>query len=97
VCNDFFPGYAHAFTEIGKERGWPPVTRAHFNALLVGNPDEVAQKILNHSEALGGISRISFQMDVASLPHAKLMQAIELLGARVAPALRAAAKSNSRA
>jgi alkanesulfonate monooxygenase SsuD/methylene tetrahydromethanopterin reductase-like flavin-dependent oxidoreductase (luciferase family) len=56
---------------------------------MVGNPEEVAEKILEHSEALGGISRISFQMDVASLPHAKLMQAIELIGTRVAPILRA--------
>ena len=70
-------------------------SRAHFNALLgphgalmVGNPEEVAEKILEHSEALGGINRISFQMDVASLPHAKLMQAIELIGTRVAPILR---------
>jgi probable LLM family oxidoreductase len=99
---DFFPGYARAFTEIGKERGWPPVTRAHFNALLgphgallVGNPEEVSQKILNHSQALGGISRISFQMDVASLPHMKLMRAIELLGTRVAPTLRTAATTQS--
>jgi probable LLM family oxidoreductase len=96
AIDDFFPGYAKAFTEIGRERGWPPVTRARFNALLgahgalmVGNPEEVAEKILAHSDALGGISRISFQMDVASLPHAKLMQAIELIGARVAPILRA--------
>lgn len=95
AVDDFFPGYAKAFTEIGKERGWPPVTRAHFNALLgphgalmVGNPDEVAEKILEHSEALGGINRISFQMDVASLPHAQLMQSIELIGTRVAPILR---------
>jgi probable LLM family oxidoreductase len=97
AVDDFFPGYAKAFTEIGKERGWPPVTRAHFNALLgphgalmVGNSEEVAEKILEHSEALGGIHRISFQMDVASLPHPKLMQSIELIGTRVAPILRAA-------
>lgn len=102
AVEDFFPGYARSFTEIGKERGWPPVTRAHFNALLgprgallVGNPDEVAEKILEQSEALGGISRISFQMDVAALPHAKLMHAIELLGTRVAPVLRAATKNPS--
>jgi hypothetical protein len=47
----------------------------------------VAKKILEHSEALGGISRVSFQMDVAALPHAKLMHAIELLGTHVAPIL----------
>jgi probable LLM family oxidoreductase len=101
AVDDFFPGYAKAFTEIGRERGWPPVTRAHFNALLgphgalmVGNPEEVAGKILAHSEALGGISRITFQMDVASLPQAKLMQAIELIGGRVAPILRATKSSS---
>ena len=95
AIDDFFPGYAKSFTRIGKERGWPPVTRAHFDAvrgehgaLLVGNPEEVAEKILRHSEALGGISRISFQMDVAELPQAKHLRSIELVGSRVAPALR---------
>ena len=94
AADDFFPGYARAFTDIGKERGWPPVTRAHFDAqlgpkgaLLVGSPDEVAAKILRHSEALGGVSRVSFQMDTAFLPHAKQMRAIELLGAQVKPLL----------
>ncbi len=94
AANDFFPGYARAFTDIGKERGWPPVTRAHFDAqlgpkgaLLVGSPDEVAAKILRHSEALGGVSRVTFQMDTAFLPHAKQMRAIELLGAQVKPLL----------
>jgi len=96
ASDEFFPGYARSFTDIGKERGWPPVTRAHFEAarsprgaLLVGGPEEVAEKILAHSESLGGIARISFQMDVAALPHAKLMHAIELLGTRVATVLRA--------
>jgi probable LLM family oxidoreductase len=95
AADDFFPGYARAFTDIGKERGWPPVTRAAFDAqrgpqgaLLIGSPDEVTEKIIRHSEALGGVSRFTFQMNAASLPHAKLMQAIELLGTRVAPALR---------
>jgi probable LLM family oxidoreductase len=97
AADDFFPGYARAFTDIGKERGWRPATRAGFDAqrgpqgaLLIGEPDEVAEKILRHSEALGGISRLTFQMNAASLPHAKLMQAIEMIGTRVAPALRAA-------
>jgi probable LLM family oxidoreductase len=91
---DFFPGYTKTFTKIGKERGWPPVTRAQFDAvagprgaLLVGGPEEVAEKINRHSEALGGISRVTFQMDNADLSHAKLLQAIELLGSRVSPLL----------
>src|SRR5207302_4506024 len=95
AADDFFPGYAQAVIGVGKERGWPPVTRAGFDAqrgplgaLLIGSPDEVVEKINRHSEALGGIARITFQMNAASLPHAKLMQAIEALGTRVAPALR---------
>jgi probable LLM family oxidoreductase len=95
AADDFFPGYARAVTDVGKERGWAPVTRAGFDAqrgpqgaLLIGHPDEVVEKIIRLSEALGGISRISFQMNAASLPHAKLMHAIEALGTGVAPALR---------
>jgi len=96
AADEFFPGYARAMTDVGKERGWPPMTRAAFDAqrgkhgaLLVGSPQEVAEKILRHGEALGGISRITFQMNVASMPHDKMMRAIELLGEQVAPALRA--------
>jgi alkanesulfonate monooxygenase SsuD/methylene tetrahydromethanopterin reductase-like flavin-dependent oxidoreductase (luciferase family) len=95
AADDFFPGYRHTFNEIGKERGWPPVTRMDFDAqrgpegaLLIGDPNEVVEKIKRHNKILGGISRITFMMNPASLPHAKLMRAIELIGTRVAPALR---------
>jgi probable LLM family oxidoreductase len=103
AIDDFFPGYVRAFASVAKERGWPPVTRAGFDAqrtpegaLLVGNAEEVVGKIVRYSEVLGGISRLSFQMNAASLPHAKLVQAIEAIGTRVAPALRErlAAQSN---
>jgi alkanesulfonate monooxygenase SsuD/methylene tetrahydromethanopterin reductase-like flavin-dependent oxidoreductase (luciferase family) len=57
-------------------------------ALLIGDPDEVVEKIIRHNKALGGISRITFTMEPASLPHVKLMRAMELIGTRVAPALR---------
>ena len=97
AADTFFPGYAKAMTDVGQERGWPPMTRASFDAqrgpdgaLLIGSPVEVVDKILRHGEALGGISRVSFQMNVASLPHAKMMRAIDAIGARVAPALRQA-------
>jgi hypothetical protein len=54
---------------------------------LIGSPDEVVNKILRHAEALGGISRVSFQMNVASLPQVKMMRAIDAIGARVLPVL----------
>ena len=102
AADDFFPGYARSFSEIGKERGWPPVTRAHFNALLgptgallVGDSETVVEKILFVNDSLGGISRLTFQMSVAALPHAKLMRAIELLGTRVAPLVRVALASGA--
>ena len=89
---DYYPGYAEMFTRIGKERGWPPVTKAGFEsqrgplgAFLVGSAEEVAAKIIRHSNALGGITRLSFQMDNAGLSHKKLMQAIELIGKKVKP------------
>jgi probable LLM family oxidoreductase len=99
AADTFFPGYAKAMTDVGKERGWPAMTRASFDAqrgrdgaLLIGSPDEVVDKILRHSEALGGVSRISFQMNVASLPQVKMMRAIDAIGARVLPVLHQEAR-----
>ena len=95
AADDFFPGYAHTFTEIGKERGWPPTTRKQFDALrgpkgalLIGDAETVVRKIIYVNEALGGIARLTFQMGVSTLPHAKMLKAIEILGTRVAPAVR---------
>src|SRR5271169_368650 len=95
AADDFYPGYAHTFTEIGKERGWPPTTRAQFDAvrgptgaLLIGDAETVAKKILYVNDVLGGISRITFQMGVSTLPHKKMLRAIEILGTRVVPIVR---------
>jgi alkanesulfonate monooxygenase SsuD/methylene tetrahydromethanopterin reductase-like flavin-dependent oxidoreductase (luciferase family) len=97
AADDFFPGYAHAFTQIGKERGWPPTTRAQYDALrgptgalLIGDAENVAAKLLRINESLGGIARVTFQMTVATLPHAKMMNAIDILATRVAPIIRQA-------
>jgi probable LLM family oxidoreductase len=99
AVDDFYPGYARTMSEIGKERGWSKMTRESFDAqrgpkgsLLVGGPDEVAEKIIRHSKALGGISRITFMMNPASLPHEKLMRATKLIGTHVAPILREASE-----
>jgi probable LLM family oxidoreductase len=97
AADDFFPGYAHMFTEIGKERGWPPTTRRQYDvsrgpagALMIGDPETVAEKILTINDVLGGIDRITFQMTNLMLPHAKMLHAIELLGTRVAPLVQKA-------
>ena len=104
AADDFFPGFARAVTDVGKERGWPAMTRTAFDAqrgphgaLLIGSADEVAEKILRHNETLGGISRLTFQMNAASLPHSKLVRATELIGAHVAPAVRVRETSDSTA
>jgi alkanesulfonate monooxygenase SsuD/methylene tetrahydromethanopterin reductase-like flavin-dependent oxidoreductase (luciferase family) len=96
AVQDYFPGYAKTFTRIGRERGWPPVSRERFDAqngptgaLLVGDPDEVGEKILRHAAALGGIDRVTFQMDNAELPREKLLRSIQLIGERIKPALSA--------
>ncbi|MCF8426661.1 MAG: LLM class flavin-dependent oxidoreductase [Bacteroidia bacterium] len=96
AIENYYPGYAEMFTKIGKERGFPPVTIERFNAqnglfgaLLVDSAEAVAEKISRHSEALGGISRFTFQMD-AGLTHKQLMKSIELIGSKVSPLVQSA-------
>jgi probable LLM family oxidoreductase len=97
AADDFYPGYEMMFTQIGRERGWSPTTREQFEftrgpkgAYLIGDPEYVIDKVLYTNEALGGIARLDFQMTTAILPHKKMLHAIELLGTRVAPAVRKA-------
>lgn len=94
----FWPGYRDAFGRIGKERGWPPPTRPQFDAqcsqlgaLMVGDPEAVAQKLVAENSALGGLSRVTILIDNRMLTHAQIMRAIELLGTKVAPIVRTAA------
>jgi alkanesulfonate monooxygenase SsuD/methylene tetrahydromethanopterin reductase-like flavin-dependent oxidoreductase (luciferase family) len=94
AIDDYYPGYAEMFTNLGKERGFSAVTKERFDAqngdlgaLLVDSTEAVAEKIVRHSKALGGISRFTFQMD-AGLTHKKLMQSIELIGTKVSPLVK---------
>jgi alkanesulfonate monooxygenase SsuD/methylene tetrahydromethanopterin reductase-like flavin-dependent oxidoreductase (luciferase family) len=94
--DEFFPAYATMMNRIGRERGWPSMTRAQFDALcgprgalLVGSPAEVVEKILFEHE-LFGHQRFLAQISVGAMPHPKVMHAIELLGSQVAPAVRKA-------
>src|SRR4029078_4858941 len=94
--DEFCPAYATMMNRIGRERGWPSMTRAQFDALcgprgalLVGSPAEVIEKILFEHE-LFGHQRFLAQISVGAMPHPKVMRAIQLLGTQVAPAVRKA-------
>jgi len=92
AIDEFYPGYKRMFDRIGRERGWPPVTMDRFlaqngptGAYLVGDPDEVAEKILRHSKALGGLDRFQFQIENHELTHEQIMNSIEMIGTEVKP------------
>lgn len=95
-----FPAYAQTFTRIGRERGWAPFSRAQYDAtrtatgaLLIGDAEAVAEKILYENEVLGGLDRFEIQLTGGTLPHEKVLRAIELLGTKVAPIVRKALAS----
>ncbi|MFC4425978.1 LLM class flavin-dependent oxidoreductase [Deinococcus navajonensis] len=93
AADTYFPAHAAVMNRIGRERGWPSTTRAQFEAgrslrgaLFVGDPQEVAEKIL-YQHAIFGHERFLLQT-VGTLPHAQVMRSIELLGTEVAPLVR---------
>jgi probable LLM family oxidoreductase len=93
----FFPGWQHVFASSAVERGWSPPSRDQFEAMcgpggvfLIGDPQTVAAKAIEANDVLGGLSRISFQLGVALLPHETMKRAIQLLGTEVGPTVRQA-------
>jgi probable LLM family oxidoreductase len=93
--DEMWPHYAAMHARIGRERGWPPMTRAQFDrgaepdgAIFAGSPESVAAKIVATAKALG-LSRFDLKYSAGTLPHAAMMRSIELYGTRVAPLVRA--------
>ena len=89
-----YPAFAAMMDRIGRERGWPPMTRQHFEATrtlrganFIGSPQEVVEKILFQHEIFGH-DRFLMQMSVGTLPHDAVMRSIELLATEVAPVVR---------
>lgn len=96
AADEAFPAYDYVFSRLGKERGWPPYTRAQFDAQrspggsdFIGSPNEVIEKILAQHEIFQH-DRFLVQLSVGSMPHSKILKAIELYGTKVAPAVRKA-------
>ncbi|MBB2699383.1 LLM class flavin-dependent oxidoreductase [Rhizobium phaseoli] len=93
----FFPGWQQMMSQAGRERGWLPPSRAQFEAMcgprgafLIGSPETVIAKAREASAALGGVSRVTFQMSTAALETEAMRRSIELLGIEVAPSVRRA-------
>jgi probable LLM family oxidoreductase len=96
AADEAFPPFAEAMSRIGRERGWPPTTRAQFDASatlrgasFIGSPNEVVEKILFQHEFFQH-DRFLVQFSVGALPHKALLHSIELFGTKVAPAVRKA-------
>ncbi len=89
-----FPAFKHQMDRIGRERGWPPMTREQFEASctlrganFVGSPQQIIDKIMFQYEIFGH-DRFTLQFTVGSMPHDKVMRSIELFGTQVAPVVR---------
>jgi len=103
AADEAFPAFKRMMDRIGRERGWPPLERATFEASrtrrganFVGSPQEVIEKILFQHE-LFQHRRFLVQFSVGTLPHRQIMRSIELFGTEVAPAVRKALASDGAA
>ncbi|HEX4745851.1 MAG TPA: LLM class flavin-dependent oxidoreductase [Gaiellaceae bacterium] len=96
ALDESFPYVSEAMNRIGRERGWPPMSRADYDAAatlrganFVGSPEQVVEKILFQHEVFGH-DRFLIQFTVGGIPHEGILRSIELLGREVAPAVREA-------
>jgi probable LLM family oxidoreductase len=102
AADEFFGPYSQMMNRIGRERGWPPMSRAQFDAgcgpdghLLVGTPPQVAEKILTH-KTLFEHDRLLGHTSVGVLPHERAMRSLELFATEVVPLVRAAPAEGNR-
>jgi probable LLM family oxidoreductase len=103
AADSFYATYAEVMTQLGRERGWGPMTRSQFDALtgrdgalVVGSPEQVAEKILFQHEVFGH-QRFLMQSSLGAAPHREVLRSIELLGTEVAPLVRAEVASRTAA
>ena len=101
AAEEHYPYMAALMSRIGRERGWPPMSRAQFEAdrgprghLLLGSPQEVIDKML-FEHSVFTYDRFLIQFSVGTMPHDRMMHCIELFGTKVAPAVRKATGGSS--
>lgn len=95
-----FPAFKQVMDNLGRERGWPPMSREQFEAScgleganFIGSPNQIIEKILYQHEVFGH-TRFMLQMTVGSIPHAKVMKSIELFATKIAPVIRKETRQN---
>ena len=93
--DDYYEYYSATMNKIGRERGWPPMDRAGFDARIagdgipwIGEPEAIAEKILREHEMFGN-TRFLAQGSMGRMPHDVALKSIELFGTKVAPLVRA--------
>ena len=102
AADQFYGPQAEVMNRIGRERGWGPTSRAHFNQsigpngnLFLGDPETVAEKIVRHQRIFKN-DRFLLQMAIGLMPHDQIMRGIELYGTKVAPLVRAALAEDAK-
>ena len=102
AADEFYPYYAAMMNRVGRDRGWPPLTRQQFehsrspkSALMVGSVEQVTEKIL-YEHSLFGNTRFLAQASVGLVPHKQIMRSIELFGDKVVPAVKKALADTQR-
>ncbi|KQV38227.1 MULTISPECIES: LLM class flavin-dependent oxidoreductase [unclassified Rhizobium] len=102
AADQFYGPQAEVMNRIGRERGWGPTSRAHFNQsigpngnLFLGDPETVAEKIIRHQRIFKN-DRFLLQMAIGLMPHDQIMRGIELYGTKVAPIVREALAEDAK-
>jgi len=94
AVSELWPHYSSSFGQIGRERGWGPMTYEHYvnevtnGSLYVGSPETVARKIIETIQATGA-NRFDLKYSTGPMPHSQLMRSIELYATKVIPMVRA--------
>jgi probable LLM family oxidoreductase len=96
AADEFYPSYAFVMTKLGRERGWPPMSREQYEsarsphgALFTGSPQQVIDKVL-YQHSLFKNTRFLLHISVGTMPHSQVMRSIELFATKVAPEVRKA-------
>jgi alkanesulfonate monooxygenase SsuD/methylene tetrahydromethanopterin reductase-like flavin-dependent oxidoreductase (luciferase family) len=87
----WWPHFHQFMRTVGEQRGFQPPSRGSYDestgsdgALLVGSPEEIAERIVRMHQRWGHVRQF-IHMDWGALPQADHLRAVELFGTKVKP------------